>query len=316
MAILPPKVRAVVKTMALTTLTLGCTIISAQAQTNSQAATENRQFSSEAGTMVLDAQNLITANQYQNALPILDRALALSGLSPYERAVISQMQGSVHYELNDYSRAISAFEKALLAGGLSPKETHQLNLQIAQLMIANGQYGQGAERLERLLKQSGETSEKYYDMLFQAWVQAEKYDKALPWARKVFAAASPKTRKHFDALNFLYNKLGYADQQADIVTQMIERWPDDADLWTAWGSLFAAAGQDEDAFEVTRLQYLRGALTSEDELLKVVQYYSFYELLRCAISGRSNIGKRDQCRTNWKICSHIRAALIALAASA
>jgi len=137
------------------------------------------------------------------------------------------MKGSTYYELNDYNRAINAFDKALLEGGLSPKETQPLNLQLAQLMIANGQYGQGAERLEKLLKQSGKRSEKYYKLLLQAWVQAEKYDKALPWARRIFAAANPKTREHFDPLNFLYNKLGRAAEQANIVMEMIERWPDD-----------------------------------------------------------------------------------------
>jgi len=278
MAILIPLVRAALKKAALTIIVSGFAAMPSYAQTQTEASSQSRQFSTQTGTLVLEAQNLIGANQHQSALSILDRALALSELTPYERSVIHQMQGSTYYELNDYNRAINAFDKALLEGGLSPKETQPLNLQLAQLMIANGQYAQGAERLEKLLKQSGERSEKYCKLLLQAWVQAEKYDKALPWARRIFAAANPKTREHFDPLNFLYNKLGRAAEQANIVMEMIERWPDDPDLWTAWGSLFIAAGQDEDAFEVTRLQYLSGALTNEDELSKIVQYYSYYDM--------------------------------------
>jgi len=163
----------------------------------------------------VEAQTLISSDQYQNALPILVQALALPEISPYERAVIYQLQGTSYYELNDYDRAIIAFEKALNEKGLSIKESQSLELQIAQLLIANGQYAKGAGRLE---------------------LNADNYERALPWARKWFESSSPQERKHFDALNFLYNKLDYAEQQAALVTQMIERWPEDPDLWISFRS--------------------------------------------------------------------------------
>jgi len=81
---------------------------------------------------------------------------------------------------------------------------------------------------------------------------------ALPWVEKWAAAANPKERRHFDSLNFLYSALKRPDRQAEVVKEMIMRWPAERDLREAWASLFAAAGQDEDAFAVKKLLYLGG----------------------------------------------------------
>ena len=113
MEILIPAVRATLNSVALTLLTLGSTAMVAQAQSTAEASSQSRQFSNEAGLIVVEAQNFISSNQYQNALPILDQALALPEISPYERAVIYQLQGTSYYELNDYDRAILAYENAL-----------------------------------------------------------------------------------------------------------------------------------------------------------------------------------------------------------
>ena len=247
----------------------------AQAQDTSSAS---RQFSAQTGAIVLEAQNHIQAEQHQAALGKLAQALALPELTPYERATIFQMQGASYYQLGQFAPAITAFENAANSGGLNAAEAADMRLKIAQLMIADGSHAQGAQGLETYLNNGGQEKSEYIELLTQAWIQAEQYDRALPWAKKWFAAASPKERKHFDLMNFLYSHLKQSSQQADIVKQMINRWPEDRDLWEAWASLFATAGQDEDAFAVTKLLYLGGALTTEAEISKVVQYYSYYDM--------------------------------------
>jgi len=42
--------------------------------------------------------------------------------------------------------------------------------------------------------------------------------------------------------------------------------------------LLANGGREQEAFEVNKMLYLGGALNSESDLLKVVQYYSFYDM--------------------------------------
>lgn len=247
---------------------------------NSQetAPAEGRQFSSAAGEIVNEALQFMNSNQYGPALSKLNEALAISDLNAYERSTIYQMQGSAYYEQNQYGPALSAFENAINAGGLLPNEVNSLRLNIAQLMIANGQNREGATMLENYINQGNPVKPAYVDMLVGAWVQAEDYRRALPWAERWFNEASPKERKHFDLLNFLYNNLGMSGKQADIVLQMLNRFPEDKTLWDTWASMLANGGREDDAFEVNKMLYLGGALKSEQEIMKVIQYYSFYEM--------------------------------------
>lgn len=276
-----PRLIGTASASALAIMTLACiggTAPLASAQGLQDSQTVSRQFSAKAGEVVLKAQDLISSDDFTGALALLANVPGLADLTPYERAVIDQMRGSSYYQLSEYGPAISAFERAVTAGGLTSKETNDIDVKIAQLMVANGQHRQGAEKLEAYLNGGGPLEAQYVDMLTQAWVQAEDYKRALPWAQKWFAAAVPKARKHYDLLNFLYANLDQRNRQAELVKEMIERWPGDKELWDAWASLLAQSGQEKDAFEVNKLLYLGGALTKEEDIMKVVQYYAYYDM--------------------------------------
>jgi len=239
---------------------------------------EGRQFDAKSGEAVNNAQTMAGAGDNLGAVNALKAALNLPDLNPYERSTMYQMLGQYSYELDRPGEAQQFFENAISAGGLLPNEVDNIRVVIAQLMIGNGQYREGATRLENYLNSGGQQKPQYVDLLVNAWVQAEDYNRALPWAEKWFNAARPKERKHFDLLNFLYNNLGMQGRQADIVKQMINRWPEDKTLWDAWASMLANGGREQEAFEVTKMLYLGGALNDEADLLKVVQYYSFYDM--------------------------------------
>jgi len=208
-------------------------------KTVSDCDIEGRTFSVGSGAIVLKAQEFMSENDYLDALKELEIAAALLNLNAFEKAVIYQMQGSVFYELDQYANAVAAFDLALASGGLCPDEYKNLRKNIAQLLIADGRYEQGALMLETLFAEDPNMDKKFEVMIFQAWIQAEQYSRALPWAERWFNAASPKQRKHFDVLNFLYHNLGMTEKQADIVQQMINRWPEDKSLWDMRAKLLA-----------------------------------------------------------------------------
>lgn len=243
-----------------------------------QEAEEGRQFDAKSGEAVSNAQALANSGDNAGAVNALQSALNLPDLNPYEKSTMFQMLGQYSYELDRAADAQRYFENAINAGGLLPNEVDSIKVVVAQLMIGNGQYREGAQRLENYLNSGGQEKPQYVELLVNAWVQAEEYRRALPWAEKWFNRASPKERRHFDLLNFLFNNLGMQGRQADIVKEMIGRWPEDKTLWDAWASMLANGGREQEAFEVTKMLYLGGALNDESDLLKVVQYYSFYEM--------------------------------------
>ena len=184
------------------------------------------QFSERAGGAVNEALIFAENEKYQKAIDVLQVELAGNDLKAYEFGVIYQMLGQYNYELDRVPQSIAAFENAVSSGGLKTDERENLKLVIAQLMIGSGQYKEGAERLETQLNAGGNTDSKYVDLLVNAWVQAEDYPRALPWAETWFEAAEPKERKHYDLLNFLYNNLDLKAEQADLRKVMEARWPE------------------------------------------------------------------------------------------
>lgn len=240
---------------------------------------EGRQFGAKAGQTVNEALQAINDDDSQTAINILNELLA-SGteMNSYEKSIVYQMLGQGYNDVNNTQMSLQSFQSAIDSGGLLPNEAEQIELAIAQLLIANDQYREGALKLEALLARGIQEKPSYVDLLVSAWVGAEDYRRALPWAEKWFNVANPKEKKHFDLLNFLYNDLGMPDRQADIVKEMIQRWPEDQANWNNWISLLASGGREEDAFEVNKMLYLGGALTDEPDIKKVISYYSYYEM--------------------------------------
>lgn len=256
----------------------GAFLLAATTPSLTYAHEDERQFSGKSGDIVNETMSLANEQKYQLALTKLRGLIGETDLSPYERATIYQMIGKYSYELDHIGEAQEAFENALKTGGLLPHEADALKIVIAQLMIGNGQYREGAKRLEAYLNNGGGVKPQYIDLILNAWVQAEDYQRALPWAEKWFDAATSKQRRHYDLMNFLYNNLGQTERQADIIKQMIDRWPDDKNLWDSWVSILASSGREDEAFEVHKLMYQAGFLTKADELRTLVQYYAFYDL--------------------------------------
>lgn len=185
-----------------------------------------RQFGMESGQLVVSALEQSKQGQYQAAINKLKEAQKLSGLTPYETSTIEQMLGRFAYELEHYLEAISHFESAINSKGLSPAEVRDLEANVAILMIAAGNYNEGAQRLEIWTKKYGET-EKNIEMIVQGYFQSDAYSQALPWAEKWFDSANPKERKHFDLLLYLYDSLGIQSKKIAIIDTMLSRWPSD-----------------------------------------------------------------------------------------
>lgn len=244
-----------------------------------QPVAEGRQFSADAGEKVNEALQFLNEDNPQGTLATLNALLASDKpLNPYEKSTIYQMMGQAYNEVDNLPLALKSFQDAINAGGMLPKEVDGIKVVIAQLLIVNGEFRKGGEALEKYLREGGQQKPSYVDLLVQAWLGAEDYNRALPWAEKWFNAANPKERKHFDLLNFLYNTLEMPGKQADIVKAMIQKWPEDRVLWDNWASMLGNGGREQDAFEVNKMLYLGGAMTQESDIKKVIQYYSYYEM--------------------------------------
>lgn len=250
-------------------------IFSTPVQAQSDA---NRQFGTAAGQKVVDAQDLIKSQNFSAALNKLGEAVTLTDLSAYERSSIHGMMAQLQYELDDLPAAISSFDLAIQAGGLNEDESREFTKHKALLLIGSGQYVDGVRLLQSVVGTPSDPCGEHALTIYQAYIKAENYQAALECAEDWFAAAQPKERKHYDLLNFLYHHTNRDGAQADLIKEMIARWPDDRTLWNSWVSLLAQSGRDDEAFEVKKLLYLAGHIETEPEIKKIVEYYQYYDM--------------------------------------
>jgi len=208
-------------------------------------ASAARQFSKVNGDAINTALVEINAQKYDRAIPLLQDLLRKTDLTAYERATAAQVLGSALYEKDDYPGAVNAFEAAIASGGLLPDEASNLRVNIAQLLIGSAQFVQGAQMLEDWHARGGKLKPAHLEMLWQAWAQAERYDRALPWAEKWFDNAALKQRKHYDLMNFLYHTLSIADAQTDILLEMSKIWPNDKSVQQALLAIYGEQGQND-----------------------------------------------------------------------
>lgn len=190
-------------------LFIGCSGLAVGGSASAQEPAH--EYSQYAGTAINQALLLANTDEYQKAIDVLQVELARNDLSSTEFATIYQMMGQYNYELDRSDESLTSFQNALRSGGLTPQEEGNLKLVVAQLMIGNGHFREGAERLEPLIVSGQASKPQYVEMLVSAWVQAEDYPRALPWAETWLEKAEPKTKRHYDLLTFLYNNLDLPD---------------------------------------------------------------------------------------------------------
>jgi len=263
---------------------------------------QDRQFSSEIGQIVLEAQELFDEEDTRGGLAKLNEALS-EDPSPFEQSVIYQLRGQANYQLENVAQAIQDWRAAINTGMLDQAAVSGLQVNIGQLLIISERLDEGTQVLEQWLR-NNEPKENILMMLASAYAQMERYRDALPHAEAAFEMANPKERKHFDLLNFLYTQLNMPERQADILRQMLARWPEDKNLWNGWVSMLANGGRNDEAFEVNKIMYLNGMLETENDVVRLAQYYSFYEVpYRGAqvLEREINAGRVERTQNNLEL---------------
>ncbi len=262
---------------------------------------KSRTFSLETQKSMTKAMEYIEEQKYSKAEKKLKDVRKIKGLSSYELSTVEQMLGQVTYQEKDFKDAIRHFQNAVKAGGLLPNEATGLELTIAQLLITTKQYEAGAMGMENWLRKTGRQDVKYLEAVVQAWVEAEKYDHALPWAERWFAVKAPKERKHYDLMNFLYHSMGQSNKQLAVLQSMTAQWPQERKLWDFQISALAAQNRTQEAYQVFAKLYDLGLLSTKSDLSKLVQYHEYYkrfDLAARVLETEMNKGRLDGGETN------------------
>ncbi|MEO1243299.1 MAG: hypothetical protein AAFX54_15420 [Pseudomonadota bacterium] len=228
------------------------------------------------------------AEEYQPALAALNELIANRGgsMPAYDAATTYELRGSVKASLEDFRGALGDFQRALNYNALPNTRNNQLRYFIAQLQFQEEQYQAAITGLNQWIQNARSCSENVdpnaYYLLAAAYTQITpaNYRAALDPARRAVAAnkAQGEPRKaYYDILNLIYSELGDDANRAPLLEEMINIWPGTKGYWTQLSGAYSQTGNDREAFSVLEVAYRAGLLTTESELLTLVQYYSFFD---------------------------------------
>lgn len=224
-------------------------------------------------------------DQYQQALAGLNQLIAQRGndMKPFDKATTYELRGSVKANLDDTRGALSDFQTALNQNALSANRHNQLRYYIAQLQFVGENYQAAISGLNQWIQTATACNERVdpnaYYLLAAAYTQISppNYRAAIRPAEQAIAGAPEPKKGYYDLANLVYSEAGEQEKRTALLEKMVNFWPGEKSYWTQLSGAYNTGGKDRDAFSVLEVAYRAGLLNTEDELLSLVQYYSFFD---------------------------------------
>ncbi|WP_198651446.1 tetratricopeptide repeat protein [Dyella sp. C11] len=173
-----------------------------------------------------DGLDAVNNQDKEKAVQIL-QPIADSSKSKYAQALALQGLANVHYNDGDVKGAIDLLNKALENGTL-PNDTYfQLEYMLAQFYLANEQYQQSIDTVEKWRAEGKKETPESYALEGNAYYRLEKFPEAIAAIKK----AQSMTDKPNDSWNQIlmasYSESGQGDQAAQVAQQQLAANPND-----------------------------------------------------------------------------------------
>lgn len=258
--------------LTLLLLMLGlCLVPALQAQDDNYLLTEKTYKS------LNRAQTLMAEEQYRQAGQQLNQLLEQTEPDSYDRAVVQQTIGYLHAEQDQYNQAAAAFEKALDANALPDDVTHNLRYNLAQILIADGQYNRGIKLMESWLANETQPQNSVYVLLASAYYRVENFGKVVEHIRSAINNdADPKEDWYRMQLS-AHMSLGQYKSAINVLEILLPRYPHRKIYWDQLAALYQQQDQEFTSLAV-RMLAERLDLGDADTLVNLADMYRYLRI--------------------------------------
>lgn len=223
------------------------------------------------------AQEMMEAGQYTQAGKALSALLVQTDAGSYDRAVVQQTIGYLYVEQDQYANAADAFRQALNAEALPEDVTHNLRYNLAQILIADGQYKEGISLMESWLKQEAKPQNSVYVLLATANYQVKNFSKAVEYIRiAIKNDADPKEDWYRLQLS-AHMSMNQYKSAINVLEILITRYPHRKVYWDQLAALYQ---QQEKEFTSLAVRMLaeRLDLNNADTLVSLADMYRYLRI--------------------------------------
>jgi len=233
------------------------------------------QFSSKNAEFYLKAETELLANKNAPAALAALNQLRSKELNCYEQGAALRLGAAIKIEAGDYAGAVRDLEAALNGGFIPESDRKNTYYNISQIYLNEENLPKSLEYFQKWIAAGGSPDR---DQMWQLAVINQKMDRnteSLKWAEKVFQIDGPNAKRDvFDFLIYLYDDTGQLAKKAQLLEQLLTRNPSERKLWDAISGDYFRGNEERKAFEVQKAMYLGGILSTEDELMRIVNFYN------------------------------------------
>lgn len=233
------------------------------------------QFSSKTGQLYLEAeQAAITNKDYATAIAKLNQLRGME-LNCYEESAVIRISAYIKIEQGDRQGAIRDLLDALAKGYIPPQDTAQTYYNIAQIYLQMEDIKTSLDYMQKWLAAGGKADRQQKWQLAVLYQRVDNFKEAIRYAEEVRRDDGAKfDQPLYDLLVFLYNETGDQAKLAAVLETLVERNPTERKYWDAIAGNYFNGNEQRKAFEVQKAMYLAGLLKTEDEIMRIVNFYN------------------------------------------
>lgn len=237
------------------------------------------ELGSENGEIYLRAQNELVVNDNPAAALAGLNTLRAKTLNCYEEGAVLGLSAQIKLRQENYLGAAVDLRTSLEKGYIPAIDRPKTLKALSQIYFAENQYDDGLRFMNEWIAAGGRPSRDEKWTLATVYSIQDRYREAVPWAEQVLAAdGAGAERQVYDMLIYLYSNTGQLGKKAALLEQLIARDPTDKTLWQAIAGDYFQADNTRRAFEVQKTMYLGGILTTETEIMQVVNFYNSFDV--------------------------------------
>ncbi len=329
---------------ARTLLLAGVVLCAAPAVTRADEGDDTPSFTDKTNEALQKLQPLLDAKNWDGALNLLATANESAAPDSYDRSVIMDMVGKIHFQKDEVAQAITAWEETLRldeahAAYAKPKEKLDLMLSLAQgyyqlasntkvPAVAHDDFGRAASYIARWLKATPkptfDTEYFYASVLYSEATANEKaIDKptlllAKDAAQKALRLSNHPKENLYVLLQAIYSQTEDLVHSAQYLELLVQLTPEKEGywqlLWAAYMNM-AAEEKDEDRARVfyaraintlERAQSFHKMVAKKDNYNLATMYYSAGQFGKATdiLSAGLTKGSIDSSLQNWELLSY------------
>ncbi len=219
------------------------------------------------------AEEHITRQAHREAVALLDRASARSGLNGYEHALFERLAGVALIGVGDYAAAVARFEVVLAGAALPAAVLEQTKYRLAQLYLHQARYDDALALLKPWRDEVEPSSAEAYFLIASVYAGLERPVAALEWGERGLARADTPAENQYVFVANLNLVLEHYLRAAELFEQLIERHPRTAQYWRQLSVVYSELERGAQALAVAELGYLQGVLTADKDMERLVRLY-------------------------------------------